>query len=386
MMTFNKHLILAIILICCLFYCSKEGNDNPMGSMPEETDFNILIWDSLKSFNGTTLFGYDDNGDNHKIAEVSMDGNITWEYQVPGNGAITDIEYLDNGHILFAVKSEGIYEVDRNKSVTWSHTDNTVWHDVDRLSNGNTLYTCGMAEYASPYPYAGKPIIKEIDSSKNLVWQWIAKDHYINTVYDTSHVAAKYASEEWRGDWTHINGVERLTNGNTLISIRNFDLVIIVSPAGDILQEIGSGDPGWPILITLGLPDDPHNPVLLDNAASGFPGKWWNDGDMLISIPWEGRAIVMDTTSLNVKWEFPTGGWTQYGSVLFMRDARPLPNGNILINDATGSLIEVTQAGETVWNLQVKNYNKISHMTDYRAEYMIFFKMERYGCGFNLGW
>ncbi|PCJ83058.1 MAG: hypothetical protein COA57_12240 [Flavobacteriales bacterium] len=376
----------AVFLFTVIISCSKDQSEVVDPVLVVTPEFDVLIWDETKAFNGPTLLGYDNGSDIKKIIEVQMDGTVSWEYDVQTTQTITDIEYLENGNILFGVKAEGVYEVDKDKNMVWSYTNTTQWHDVDRLANGNTLVTCGTVEILYPYPYAQAPQVKEVDASGNTVWEWYAKDAYLNTPYDTGYVNALYTAAEWRGDWLHLNGAERLANGNTMISIRNFDLVIIVDQNGNVVQEVGSGDPGLPVLATLGLPDDPHNPVLLYDDVTQFSGAWWDDGDMLVSIPWEGRAIVLDTATLNVEWEWPVDGWQGYGEVAFIRDAKPLPNGNILINNASGQLIEVTKSGEVVWKLQIESYPLITQMSDYKASYMIFFKAERYGCGWNLGW
>ncbi|MBN4073184.1 aryl-sulfate sulfotransferase [Crocinitomix catalasitica] len=381
-------ILIAVLFVSITTSCKKDQPEVIDPAIVATPEFIVEIWDENKAFNGKTLFTFDDDV-NHRIIEVNMDGSVAWEYVVSGSNQLVDAEYLQNGNILFGVKGEGVYEVDRNKNIVWSFIDNTVWHDADRLDNGNTLITCCEGEAISPYPYVGMPQVKEVNPAGTEVWTWEARDHYLLTPYDTGYGGAgiKYSASEWRGDWTHVNGAERLTNGNTMISVRNFDLVIIVDSNGDIIQEIGTGDPDEPpVYNTLGLPDNPHNPVLLYDDVSLFSGAWWDEGDILVSIPWLGGAIVLDTATVTVKWQWPAGGWQTYGEMVFVRDAKPLPNGNILMNDASGRLIEVTQSGEIVWLMKIQSYPLVTQASDYMANYMVFFKAERSGCGWNLGW
>ena len=58
-----------------------------------------------------------------------------------------------------------------------------------------------------------------------IVWSWYAKDEYD---------VAPYADIDDEG-WTHANAVTRLSNGNTLVSLRNFNLTVEVDPDGDVV-------------------------------------------------------------------------------------------------------------------------------------------------------
>jgi len=60
------------------------------------------------------------------------------------------------------------------------------------------------------------------------VWQWFASKHL---------KAGSGLYCEKRG-FCHTNSVTRLTNGNTLISLRNFHTLVEVNPAGDIVWSL----------------------------------------------------------------------------------------------------------------------------------------------------
>jgi hypothetical protein len=270
-----SNLLMRQLLLCIsLFYvlpllvaCPPPGDgdvDSGDGDGDGAVEFVIDSWDQALAFAGNTLFA---DARNNRVVEIEMDGAVAWGYDVPGTNSLTDVEYLANGNILFAVKGEGVYEIDRDKTIAWSFTvaDQTfalnVWHDADRLANGNTLITTGNAELNSAFPYDDPQVI-EIDIDKNVVWEWYAKDHYSTVPPAAQDILAD------RGDWTHVNGAQRLADGSTLISIRNFDLIVIVDTDGTHPQ--GNG--------TLGLPSFP--------MVAGFPcPPLWTDWLMTRTIP-----------------------------------------------------------------------------------------------------
>jgi hypothetical protein len=122
------------------------------------------------------------------------------------------------------------------------------------------------------------------------------------------------------------------------------------------------------------------------------------NGNLLIAEPWLGRALEYDTTLPTppdpVVTEYPVNGWQNYegGEFLMVRDARPLPNGNVLVIDSIGSLIEFNPAGTVVWRCKVADY--VVHNTDANMDGRIdvpradltMFKATRFGNGFNRGW
>ena len=156
---------------------------------------------------------------------------------------------------------------------------------------------------------------KEVDPQGNIVWSWYAKD-----VFDIS----PYSSISDEG-WTHTNAVTRLSNGNTLVSLRNFDIVAEIDSSGELVRTIGEG-----------LFDAQHDPLVL------------SDGNILLANHVQPNEAIEIDPSGNVIWKYKImgkGSWP-------VRDANLLSNGNILI---TGSdmIIEVTPDHEIVWQFRL---------------------------------
>ncbi len=285
--------------------------------------YEVVVYKPDKVYNGTTLFtdGHDPN--NPKVVEVDMQGHIIWEYILPdGLKQYTnpgmEAELLSNGHILIVLPRYGIIEVNRNKDIVWQYLDNKVSHDADRLPNNNTLYVWGGNDSYMDLQ------IKEINESGSLVWSWRAYDYFYNDTY----------KNVFREGWTHCNSVTRMSNGHTLINLRNFNMTIEVNQSGDIVWSYN-----WTKYGT-----DPHEPELLPND------------NLLIGLQWDPvyNVVELNRSTGDVVWNFTLE------NLRTVRDADRLPNNNTLIQGViSGSeestIIEVTPDGEIVWQLNLKN-------------------------------
>ena len=185
-----------------------------------DPDFVVDIYDSNAVWPGKTLLI-----DNHQISrpriiEVNMLGEIVWEYVLPDNmkkytNPGFDAELLPNNNILMELPGNGIYEINRKGDILWSYIDSKVSHDADLLPNGNILVVFGANDGKDDSQ------VKEVNRDGKVVWSWEAKKYFDKPPYN------KINSE----GWTHTNAVTRLSNGNTLISMRNFDCILRIKSA-----------------------------------------------------------------------------------------------------------------------------------------------------------
>ena len=84
-----------------------------------------------------------------------------------------------------------------------------------------------------------------------------------------------FVADIWSdGGWTHANAVQRLDNGDTLVSLRNFNLTAIIDPLGNLVREYD-----WS---AYGEDTDPHDPVMLDN------------GNLLVCLQQDARFQAVD--------------------------------------------------------------------------------------------
>ena len=178
-------------------------------------DYEVTHLEPKRIFKGTTLFADISDREWPRVVEVDFNGNIVWEYRPLESGAILDAAKLKNGNILITIRGSGIYEVTRDGKVVWEHEDPGASHDADRLPNGNTLYNLGWSA-------KGEDVVREIDPNGKIVWSWKGLVDYDREPFN----------EIDRGGWMHVNSVSRLSNGNTLVSIRNFNTIAEVGPDG----------------------------------------------------------------------------------------------------------------------------------------------------------
>jgi hypothetical protein len=287
-----------------------------------------------KAWQGTTIFA-----DNHdlarpRIVEVNMQGEVTWEYDLPQElrsytNPGEDVEPLPNGNILVLFPRYGVYELTKGKQVAWKYLDAKVSHDADRLPDGNTLIAFGAFDTMADMQ------VKEVNPRGEIVWSWRAKDSFDRAPY-------RDISDE---GWTHTNAVTRLPNGNTLISLRNFNFIVEVDPAGKVVRTIGEG------LIT-----EQHDPEVQP------------DGNILMADLALPNAAIEMTPNGTIVWRYPLLDRNTWP----VRDVDRLPNGNTLIT-AADRILEVTPDSEIVWQLRLADVvftDRVSAQTRgfYKAE------------------
>jgi hypothetical protein len=270
-----------------------------------------------KIFAGTTILPDNHDAANPRIIEVNRLGEIVWEYPLPDDlksytNPGWDVELLPNGNILTLLPRNGVYEINRNKQVVWKYLDSQVSHDADRLKNGNTLIAFGASDKS------GDAQVKEIDPAGNRVWSWYARDVFTGAEYTG-------ISEE---GWTHTNAVSRLASGNTLVSLRNFNVIAEVDPQGKLVRTIGKG-----------LFEAQHDPLVLP------------DGNLLVANHVEPHTIIELDPSGKVVWQYTIPNRQSWP----VRDANRLPNGNTLITESD-RIIEVTKEGQVVWQFRLVTY------------------------------
>ena len=291
-----------------------------------DPNLGVSVYNPDKTWNGITLLSDIHDPQKTRLIEVNMLGEIIWEYVFPASltnykNPGLDVELLSNDNILFVAPLKGVYEINRNGTIVWSYLDSKVSHDADRLPNGNTLVVWGGADTINDAQ------VKEINPQGQIVWSWYAKNYFNTAPYNTIS----------REGWTHTNAATRLANGNTLISLRNFQLTVEVNPQGQVVWSFN-----WS---KFGVNPDPHDPELLDND------------DLLACLPSPTatyQAVEINRTSGETVWNYSKTG------LISSRDCDRLPNGNTLIVTMVAStkestIIEVTPDGEVVWQLDLNN-------------------------------
>jgi hypothetical protein len=209
-------------------------------SFSSEKIFNVVI--NEPSSDERAIAFVDTVTGKNRILEVNMNGEVIWEWNFPSklvnkvknicNGA--DINYLKStDEFLFILPKEGAFIVGRDRKYRSVVKDNLISHDIDILPNGNFIYARGWAN-------KGEDEVREVSPSGKVVWKWSHakyfpdRDDYLK---DLSKRGKKklYRDRTFKTDdidWAHVNGVEQYSNGDTLISLRNFRMFVIVESNG----------------------------------------------------------------------------------------------------------------------------------------------------------
>lgn len=291
---------------------------------------------------------------NGEVFTVDETGKRTWGYQ-PDDAAVFDAEMLDNGNVMVSygqhvpnadcpekwqdTEFNGdhcirnvVEEVDpETNEQVWSYT----WydrfmsyhevHDADRLETGETVII-DMGQHRT----------LTVARNGTVTWEWSAIEHLgEGSDFWTEHVAGtSRETHNYTGpnqDWTHMNDVDRLQNGNFLMSIRNFDVVIEVDPDTDAVVDV-YGTPG-----EHGVMYEQHDPSYLERHDN-----------LIVADSENNRIVEYDAATMTEVWRYE--GPDVNDRLQWPRDGDRLPNGHTLVSDSRGfRVLEVNETGETVW-------------------------------------
>ena len=263
------------------------------------------------------LIGVGPTGEIEWVHKSGKKQNIVWSY---------DVDPLENGNLFVTATKQGstvFYEFDpRTQERLWTEELDLIdTHDADLLSGGRILIA-NMRNYNGATGENNDRIFIYNRTSGQIDWEWRFANHYNRSV-----------GGNYTDDWTHVNDVDRVAADRYLVSLRNFDQVIVVNRmTGEITRQLGADD-------EFSVLKRQHNPTYLE-GANGMP-----------------TVLVADSEHDRiVEYAQDGDGWTQTWAVGnasvfdWPRDADRLPNGNTLIADsANHRVIEVTPQGGVVW-------------------------------------
>ncbi|MGX3066065.1 aryl-sulfate sulfotransferase [Ursidibacter arcticus] len=353
----------------------------------------IRRWDEFHGFpnkllsNGD-LIGY--SGDRNPkygmqdgvdLVQIDYDGNVVWKFD--------KFEFIaDEGEIpRYMARSHHDYQREGNPVGYY------VPNQEPQSRSGKTLIL-GHKTVLNEKISATKlldDVFYEVDWEGNILWQWLASDHFDEigfseeakkTIYKNPNIRA---ADGGVGDWLHINcmsylgenkwydaGDERFHPENIIFDSREANFLAIISKkSGEIVWKIG---PNWEEddvkhigniigphhahLIPKGLPGA-GNILVFDNGGwggYGAPNPESPDGTKNARRDYS-RVLEIDPISLDIIWQFtpedikaaiPTDASKFYSP--YVSSAQRLPNGNTLIDEGSnGRLLEVTAEKEIVW-------------------------------------
>jgi len=361
---------------------------------PYRFESGVVHYDKNKAFTGYTIYvpipgraGAKRNEVPGEVQLLDMQGKTvhTWKTPYPAHQA----RLFPGGNIVVSMRcadpipdrpgfdkyhmggSSGMFmELDWEGNILFEHFDPNMHHDFRKLPNGNYVY---IGWEAVPPALAKKvrggqkgtehkdgtmfgDYFREIDPGGETVWEWHGIEHFDP---DIDIIGAIHPREEW----THINDVDVMSNGNIVSSSRHLDCAFIIDrKSGDVIWRWGNvayldKETGQiehrdiRDMKTMGGPHDAHI------IAEGLPGE----GNILIydnaMYRYFSRVVEVDIESKEIVWEseeeFGLEGYVR-GRVHFspfISGSDRLPNGNTLICcGGEGVLFEVTRDKEIVWH------------------------------------
>lgn len=265
-----------------------------------------------------------------RLAGYGPKGDVQWVHDGRNVGArwFYDVDPLDDGTVLVtATNPDGTliysYDPETDEQVWVEHLDIHDTHDVD-LINEDELLVANMRNYNNDTGQNDDRLFIYNRTRGEIVWEWYFRDHY-----------PRVGGGKWTGDWTHVNDVDKIDDGQYMASVRNFDQVIAVNRSTkEIDWRLGEDNADWIL-------HEQHNPQYLE-SENGTPTVLVADSE---------NARIIEYARRGDGWEET---WTLGGPEVFAwpRDADRLPNGNTLIVDSMNHrVIEVTPTGEIVWEV-----------------------------------
>jgi hypothetical protein len=311
----------------------------------------VTTYDPSKTYDGTTYFQAHVAG---TYIGVNMEGDVLWEDQEIGpwvGGANMGFDPLPDGNVLIMGTDVRKIVNPSTDQVLWQDNPNPGHHSVMQLPWGDIMYLSNeMFRSSLGRDWLGDVITIVDNTTKNILWEWRLHEHV--------DPAAHNEFNHWGDDWSHCNTVKYyanyLYNGSyhqvILLLSRSLDTFWMIDyPSGSILWSCGQhGDFGRKELPEESFLSAAHELEMIGyNRFIVFDNG--NFRDPIIS-----RAMEF-TVSPSAHTMTPVWSWTDPVnpmSDLSGGDADRLPNGNTLLTHVdAGRIIEVTSAGEIVWDM-----------------------------------
>jgi len=321
----------------------------------------VTLYNPDSCWSGYTLVPYEPG----PILLIDMNGNIVHEW----NLATERAKLLSNGNIVI-MKGSKVLEYNWDGKLVWKYevpigpheedhypTPGIIHHDLERLSNGNTIFL-----YHEEVPEKYKQLIKdpkrralkligdcisEVNLEGKVVWEWHEYEHL-----DLND----YSMADGLNDWTHTNtvfvlpenhwykeGHQEFKPGNVMISVRHLDLVLIIDRGTKKVVWTYKGD-------YMGGLAHQHEPHMIEEELPGAGNILiFDNGVGARSSGHDGTTIILEINPITkeIVWKYENG--TDFFSAIQGSEQR-LINGNTFVDESnTGTIYEISHDGNIVW-------------------------------------
>lgn len=297
------------------------------------------------------------------IAIQDWEGNEIWSYELSNEqySLHHDIAIMPNGNIL---------------AIAYERLENAEATDLGFVIDGYNEETLEGEVWLE--------VVFEINSEKEIVWEWYAKDHLIG-LESTADREAKallnvtYPENRLSPDWSHLNAIDYNSELDQIIlsSFMHHEIFIIdhsistaeaAGPAGDLLWRWGN--PALYGSTETKLSYGQHNAHWIDPQDKDSNILLFNNGDphtrpysavIELDLNLIGEAGNYSYEDLDdaaeIVWEYGDDSTeTQFFSYT-VSGAQRLENGNTLIcSGMEERILEIDAAGELIWDFTNTDY------------------------------
>ena len=284
---------------------------------------------------------------NKRIIELDNNGKIIWETKIPKDfknakwNAGADIEWLPNSDtFLITAPRKGFFEINRKGKILNLCKTKFISHDVDKLKDGSFIFVNGWDTKEKK-----EPIITKVSNNCEILMSKTEDFFEMNK----ADLQPRYAKDKAN---LHSNAIRILEDESIMVSVRNYDQVVIIKN-DKIIKRFKKA---WGV----------HDPskIFLEDEKSFF---YYLSRKKPQSINKRNYDDVEN--SPRTIWSVPNqkrkSPWTP------LRTLEKLQNGNWLI---TGSqtIGQVTNDGELVWELYFPEFR---HQRDKNKEKTFIYKV-----------
>jgi len=343
-----KSKILTIIFFCSFYQLAFAGIALSRGEKAGE----VSVLDDKKAMPGKFSYVAPLSG---WLVEIDLNGTIVNSFKIPSKyrenlRSAADVEWIPQlNEFLIVSPKKGVFRAKLNGDVSWSCDSNFISHDADYLQDGSVVYVNGWDDLGEDEP----------------IFTWLNKECEVIHTIRASELKLK--KERFRADknnptdnsHTHTNAVQLISNDLVLLSLRNYDEIIVVSlKKKKIVRRYYKAK-------------HVHDPMPVDpNVSPKDMEFFYADrarGQRLMQtrskperkkprVIW--NSIDREPDFRGIKNNGLRRLWTP------LRTVEILPNGNFLL---TGSayLGQVTKNGELVWEIRLNGFVNQHEYGDY---------------------
>lgn len=261
------------------------------------------------------------------------------------------VQRLSNGNTLIADAGDEsgfgsqVLEVSSEGSVVWSYTGELSFaHSAERLPDGATLIS----------DTTGNRVLL-VGKDKRVVWDSNEWGGGTGTLSDGSHL------------W-YPNDAHMMSDGNVLVTDRNNNRCVLVTPEGKVMRKYGSGlhHPHNCDMLATGnvLVADSDGNRVMELGPDGTVVWSYGDNDAHAVLNWprdadrqtDGNTLICDSRNSRLIEVSPQGliSWQhKFEHFANPYEADPLENGNVLVSDQQHHrVVEINRDGEEVWEFR----------------------------------